>query len=159
MLNEFYKYIARLIINFFDGHKDTLRPGDRYCLRLDSEEMVESLHYALCRLTELDHIQGSYSYENLLTHDVVYETITIKLDPPEKAVVVASQINGMKENFLATLRNAERSTYNYPILTITHSRIDTITSATGDLSEQGMPFHADSMRSAIQEHIRIAMGV
>ena len=39
MLNEFYKYIANNTIGFFQSHQSAIRPGERYCLRLDTEEM------------------------------------------------------------------------------------------------------------------------
>lgn len=40
MLNEFYKYIANNTIGFFQSHQSAIRPGERYCLRLDTEEML-----------------------------------------------------------------------------------------------------------------------
>lgn len=43
MLNEFYKYIANNTIGFFQSHQSAIRPGERYCLRLDTEEMVASV--------------------------------------------------------------------------------------------------------------------
>ena len=39
MLNEFYKYIASNTISFFQSRSETLRPGERYCLRLDGDSI------------------------------------------------------------------------------------------------------------------------
>lgn len=149
MLNEFYKYIANNTIGFFQSHQSAIRPGERYCLRLDTEEMVASVDQALRQKTLVDGIQGNYQYGD------VYNTFTIKLSASTE-VVVASKINGMTDDFLATLRNAELTEKHFPILMITHSPIDTITSGTGDLAANGMPFHVASIISKIKEDIRSA---
>lgn len=149
MLNEFYKYIANNTIGFFQSHQSAIRPGERYCLRLDTEEMVAGVDQALRQKTLMDGIQGNYQYGD------VYNTFTIKLSASTE-VVVASRINGMTDDFLATLRNAELTEKHFPILMITHSPIDTITSGTGDLAANGMPFHATSIISKIKDDIRSA---
>ncbi len=146
MLNEFYKYIANNTVSFFQSRQTTIRPGERYCLQLDTEEMVSGVDQALREKTSIDGIQGSYQYGE------VYDTFTIKLSASTE-VVVASRINGMTDDFLATLRNAELTKKHFPILMITHSPIDTITSGTGDLSANGMPFHAASIISKIKDDI------
>ena len=149
MLNEFYKYIASNTVSFFQSREAVIRPGERYCLRLDTEEMVAGVDQALRSKTSVDGIQGSYQYGD------VYDTFTIRLSASME-VVVASRINGMTDDFLATLRNAELTENHYPILMITHSPIDTITSGTGDLAANGMPFHAASIIAKIKEDIRSA---
>ena len=149
MLNEFYKYIANNTISFFQAKGSQLRPGERYCLRLDTEEMVQGVNEALSERTSVDGIQGEYQYGD------VYKTFTIKLSA-DAEVVVASKINGMTDDFLATLRNAELTEKHFPILMITHSPIDTITSGTGDLSANGMPFHASSIISKVKDDIKSA---
>lgn len=149
MLNEFYKYIANNTVSFFQERADTIRPGERYCLKLDTEEMVQGVDHALREKTSADHIQGNYHYEN------VYETFTIIISANVE-VVVASKTNGMTDDFLATLRNAELTDKHFPILMVTHSPIDTITSGTGDLAANGMPFHATSIIAKIQQDIKSA---
>ena len=149
MLNEFYKYIASNTISFFQSRSETLRPGERYCLRLDTEQMVSGVDQALRQKASTDGIQGHYKYSD------VYSTFTIKLSADQE-VVVASKINGMTDDFLATLRNAELTEKRFPILMITHSPIDTITSGTGDLAANGMPFHAASIIAKIKEDIKSA---
>lgn len=147
MLNEFYKYIADNIVGFFLGKADTLHPGERYCLRLDTAEMVEGVDHELRARTALDHIQGVYNYRD------VYKTFTIRLSSSLE-IVVASKINGMTDDFLATLRNAELTDHHFPILMITHSPIDTITSGTGDLAANGMPFHTASIVNKVKDEIK-----
>lgn len=149
MLNEFYNYIANNTVGFFQSKGDSIRPGERYCLRLDNEDMVRGVDEALRNRTIVDGIQGQYKYKN------VYETFTIRLSDSVE-VVVASKTNGMTDDFLATLRNAELTDKHFPILMITHSPIDTITSGTGDLSANGMPFHAASIIAKVKEEIKNA---
>lgn len=149
MLREFYNYIANNIVGFFQSKGDNIRPGERYCLRLDNEGMVRGVDDALRNRTNVDGIQGYYKYED------VYETFTIRLSD-NLEVVVASKTNGMTDDFLATLRNAELTDNHFPILMITHSPIDTITSGTGDLSANGMPFHAASIIAKVKEEIKNA---
>lgn len=147
MLNEFYKYIANNTISFFQSRSPVIRPGERYCLRLDTEEMVKGVDLALREKTTIDGIQGQFQYGS------VYSTFTIKMSA-DLEIVVASKINGMTDDFLATLRNAELTAKRFPILMITHSPIDTITSGTGDLAANGMPFHAASIIAKIKDDIR-----
>ena len=149
MSNEFYDYIAKNTLNFFQCNIEALRPGERYCLKLDNEEMVKGVDKALRETTEQNEIQGKYVYSE------VYSTFTIKLSG-EIEVVVASKIDGMTDDFLATLRNAELTVKHFPILMITHSAIDTITSGTGDLTAKGMPFHTQAIIEKIKDDIEKA---
>lgn len=146
MLNEFYNYIANNTLGFFQKKGDGLQSGERYCLKLDTEEMVRGVDTALRNVTKQNGMQGSYSYGD------VYSTFTVRISE-KMQVVVASKINGMTDDFLATLRNAELTEDKFPVLMITHSAIDTITSGTGDLSAKGMPFHAQSIIDKINEDI------
>lgn len=149
MLNEFYDYIAKNTLSFFQNRAATMRAGERYCLKLDTEEMVMGVDHALRNITALNSIQGSFEYGE------VYSTFTIKLNA-DTEIVVASKINGMTDDFLATLRNAELTSKHFPILMVTHSAIDTITSGTGDLASNGMPFHASAIIAKIKDDIQNA---
>lgn len=149
MLNEFYKYIANNTISYFQGRVALIRPGERYCLRLDTAEMVEGVDAALHDRASVDHICGIYKFGQ------VYQTFTIKLSA-DIELVVASKTHGMTDDFFATLRNTELTEKHFPILMITHSPIDTITSGTGDLSAKGMPFHAMSIIGKVKTDIMSA---
>ncbi len=149
MSNGFYNYIARNIIGFFQNRQNLIRNGERYCLKLDTDDIVKGVDDALRELTELDGIQGQYS------HNGIYNTFTIKINDKIE-VVVASKINGMTNDYLATLRNAELSSKRFPILMITQSTIDTISSGTGDLSAVGMPFHVGTIIDNIKRNIETA---
>jgi hypothetical protein len=128
MSKEFYKYIASNLISYFSERKTSISPGERFCLKLDNQEMVNCLDQALQIELENDQIKGTYCYNN------IYNTYTMHL-MDKKDLVIASKINGMTDDFLATLRNAELTINKYPILMITYSTIDTVLSGTGDLIE------------------------
>ena len=149
MLKEFYNYIASNTLSFFQARASVMKPGERYCLKLDNDEMVEGVDRALKEITALNNIQGKFEY------GTVYSTYTIKLNE-DLEVVVASKIDGMTDDFLATLRNAELTDKFFPILMVTCSAIDTITSGTGNLSANGMPFHSSSIISKIKDDIQEA---
>lgn len=65
MLREFYNYIANNTVGFFQGKGEGIRPGERYCLRLDNEEMVRGVDEALRNRTNVDGIQGHYKYRDV----------------------------------------------------------------------------------------------
>ena len=71
MLNEFYDYIAKNTLSFFQDRAAIMRAGERYCLKLDTEEMVMGVDLALRNITALNNIQGSFEYGE------VYSTFTI----------------------------------------------------------------------------------
>lgn len=149
MLNEFYNYIANRTLGFFQGGETILQPGDRYCLKLDTEEMVRGVDCALQAIAQQNGVLGHYDYGD------VYSTFTLRC-PENLEVVIASKTNGMTDDFLAALRNATLTPNRFPILMITHSTIDTITSGTGDLAAKGMPFHVESIVSKIENDIKRA---
>lgn len=118
MLREFYDFIAKKINSYFQtaSSEGTLLRGETFCLKLDSEEMVENVATALEELVDAENNRGSFSYGN------IYETFTIKLMNDE--IIIAPQINGMTSDFLcATLRNAANSAHK-PILMISAAPID-----------------------------------
>lgn len=149
MSNEFYNYVANSIINYFQLKQDRILPGERFCLRLDNEEILVGVNEALRKISEERNIQGQYSYED------VYTTFTVKISI-DTEFVIAAKIN-MEEDFLAKLRNIKRTDKDYPILMLTtQSALDTITSGTADLSANGMPFHSSMLLKQIDENIETA---
>lgn len=122
MYEEFFNYIATRIISYFEQECDNLHDGDRFCFKLDNRDLVEQVNVALKNITQEKEIQGDFSYQE------TYHTFTVKL--ANKEIIIAAQINGMTDDFFATLRNIPLSISKNPILMITCSPIDTISSAT-----------------------------
>lgn len=83
MLNEFYNYVANSIINYFQLKQDRILPGERFCLRLDNEEILEGVNGALQKISKDRNIQGQYSYED------VYTTFTVKISTNTEIVIAA----------------------------------------------------------------------
>lgn len=146
MYEEFFNYIATRIIGYFERKCDHLHDGDRFCLKLDNDKLVEQVNSALYDITLKKEIKGEFSYQRK------YQTFTIKLI--NKEIIVAAQVNGMTDDFFATLRNIPVSINKNPILMITSAPIDTISSATRDLSAKGMPFCADELFKTIEQDIK-----
>ena len=145
MSKEFFNYIATRIIGYFEQECDNLHDGDRFCFKLDNSQLVQDVYMALNAITEEKDIQGTFKYQD------TYHTFTIKLMNTE--VIVAAQVDGMTDDFFATLRNIPLSVNKNPFLMITCAPIDTISSATRDFSAKGMPFHADELIRTIDENI------
>lgn len=149
MSKEFFNYIATRIIGFFEEESDNLHDADRYCFKLDNMELVKCAYEALEAVTAAKDIQGVFEHKDS------YRTFTIKLADTE--VVVAAQVDGMTDDFFATLRNIPLSSNKCPILMITCvSPKDTIKNATRDLSDKGMPFHSDALLKTIENSIEDA---
>lgn len=148
MSKEFFNYIATRIISFLEQECNNLHEGDRFCFKLDNSDLVQRAYEALDTVTTAKDIQGVFQYQDS------YRTFTIKLINTE--VIVAAQVDGMTDDFFATLRNIPLSVNKKPFLMITCAPIDTISSATRDLSAKGMPFHSDELLRTIEASINEA---
>lgn len=147
MSEKFYDYIAKRIVSYFEQECDNLHDGDRFCFKLDNEKLVEKVNAALEKITREGEFQGTFSYLDS------YKTFTLKLKN-NKEVVIAAQIGGMTNDFFATLRNIPLTINKNPILMITYAPIDTISSATRNLSEKGEPFSTEELLEAIGREIK-----
>lgn len=151
MLNEFYDFIAKKINSFFQtaASEGALLKGESFCLKLDDEEMVLKVTEALEKLVEENQSKGSFTYH--CRDGYVYSTFTLKVMDDE--VIIASQINGMTNDFLcATLRNVANER-QIPLLMISANLIDSAKSGSRDLSASGMPFHAEELMREIREMV------
>lgn len=151
MLNEFYDFIAKKINSFFQtsASDGALLKGESFCLKLDDEAMVVKVTEALEKVAEENQSKGMFTYNCRDGH--VYSTFTLKVMDGE--VIIASQINGMTNDFLcATLRNVANER-QIPLLMISANLIDSARSGSRDLSASGMPFHADQLMREIREMV------
>ncbi len=151
MLSEFYDFIAKKIDSFFQtaASEGTLLKGESFCLKLDNEEMVVKVTEALKTLAINRQSIGQYEYQCL--DGSIYSTYTLKLIDDE--VIIASQIDGMTNDFLcATLRNAANDDQK-PLLMISSNPIDSAKSGSRDMSSRGMPFYADQLMQEIRNMV------
>ena len=147
MLNQFYKYMAIKLIEFFK--EQGLKGGERYFLQFDQEQNVRGFYDTLQRLPEstiftYQHEQGSE-----------YETFSINVE--DVNVVIASTINGVTPDFLVTIRNQvseQEGTWNKTaLISISHLSLDSIQGGSKDLQQQGMPFNIKTITSYIKEEL------
>ncbi len=151
MLDEFYNFIAKKINSFFQtaSSDDMLLKGESFCLKLDDEEMVVKVTEALKHLLENNNTIGEYVYQ--CGDGSLYKTFTIRATNDD--IIIASQVNGMTNDFLcATLRNAANEEQK-PLLMISSNLIDSAKSGSRDLSAGGMPFHAEVLMREIREMV------
>lgn len=78
MSNGFYNYIAKNTATYFQSIKDSIRPGERYCLRLDTEEMVANVTGALQDYARLHGIEGTYVYSPDYTSWITHSKFWMK---------------------------------------------------------------------------------
>ena len=151
MLNEFYDFIAKKIESFFQtaASERTLLKGESFCLKLDNEEMVIKVTEALKALAISRQSIGVYEYQCL--DGSIYRTYTLKLLDNE--VIIASQIEGITNDFLcATLRNAANAAQK-PLLMISANPIDSAKSGSRDMASRGMPFYAEQLMQEIRNMV------
>ena len=153
---EFYNYISEKIINYFLLNEKPIQNGSRFCLKLDTQEMVDDLDEHLSRMIneKYSHIKGDFGYKHPRTGEEVYSTYTLKANGVEIAIVPKKE--NMKEDFLATLRNTKQT-----MIMITAAPIDSISKGTADFSAKGYPFNKDVISNEIKKYIensRLSLG-
>ncbi len=147
MSNEFYEYIALTLLTYFQSHAEAISPGSRYCLKLDTPDIVENVYHSLSSVLEKKSIKGSFDFRG------VYQTYTLRLKE-NKELVIAAKVGEITDDFFTSLRNNDLTENRFPILILTHSTIDSITSGTADLSAKGMPFHAETLIKGLSRNIQ-----
>ena len=151
MLNEFYKFLANRIFQFFQiqSSNGLLRAADSFCLKLDDDEMVQNVQSALESILEENNAKGLYEYHCM--DGSIFRTSTMRTNSLD--VIIAAQNQGMTSDFLgATLRNAANEDKK-PLLMITSNPIDSALSGSRNMSSAGMPFYPEKLIAVINEKI------
>lgn len=146
MSERFYDYIADTIFGYFNQN-NTVLPGSRYSLKLDTMDMVDGVDRSLKKYAKERNIYEEYDLGNLN-----YKTYTINLGDDMK-LVVAAQSGQMTDDFFTTLRNTRFTDQLFPLLMITSTQNDSLISGTGDLSATGMPFNVENIVKSISAMI------
>lgn len=150
MYEEFYNFIADTIIEYFMNlvKSDELLAAESFSLKLDDEEMVCGVDKAIKEKIIAKKIDKLTDIHCLLGD--VYKATTIALSE-NVDLIVASQTNGMSNDFLcATLRNGAKEV-SKPILMISSSLIDSAVSGSKNMSSPGMPFYPQNLMEKIKE--------
>ncbi|XZF74904.1 DNA phosphorothioation-dependent restriction protein DptH [Bacillus sp. AL-1R] len=142
MLNQFYKYITGLVIDYFKDNQ--LRSGDRFYLQLDKEEDVIGLFEELRANSKFKAIPFSYKHKY---SEEPFETYCIEINGTK--LVLASTLNGVKPDFLVLLRNLvgeqKDEWKNTALLSIVTEQLDSIQGGSRDLQREGLPLHPNSI--------------
>jgi len=147
MLNQFYNYLATLLINYF---KDVgIKSGERFYLQLDNEKDVENL---VSSLKQIGYgIDFSYKHELGETYNTFY--IPLKYTN----IVIANTSHDVKPDFLVTLRNlvgAQTGLWeDKALLSIVSEQLDSIQGGSSDLQKEGMPLHPLSIFNHLKDEI------
>lgn len=148
MSNQFYNYISDLLINHFKKIK--LKAGDRFYLQLDRESDVTNL------LEALKNVNGIKQFRYKHEQGEMYETFSIPFGSIN--LVVASTSNGVKPDFLVTLRNLvgeqKDEWTNTALISIVSEQLDSIQGGSSDLQKEGMPLHPNSIFKKLQQDIK-----
>lgn len=149
MYEEFYKFIANSIIEYFMNlqHSGKLLKAESFSLKLDDENMVRGVDQALKDEIKRKGIYIDTDINCLLGG--IYKAATVAL-PENREIIIASQIDGMSNDFLcATLRNAAKE-LNKSILMISSSLIDSAISGSINMASLGMPFYYKNIMQEIK---------
>lgn len=146
MSKEFYNYLAKRTINFFNSVN--IKTGDKFILKLDNIDEVEAFYQAMD--TMLDDTGAKISYTQ--TDDEVYETASFKTGSDKSVqLAIIPEIN-ITNAYLTRLRNTVSD--GCAIFIVCYNPIDSIAGGTESLQKEGMPFHKDSLIEAIETEIR-----
>lgn len=150
MYEEFYRFIAESIIEYFLELQQSgeLQKAESFCLKLDDDDMVQGVDKAIKEELKNKNIYTSTNIKCLLGDS--YKATTAVLDK-NKEIIIATQINGMSNDFLcATLRNGAKE-LDKSILMISSSLIDSAISGSRNMTASGMPFYHQNIMTKIQE--------
>ncbi|WP_077622435.1 DNA phosphorothioation-dependent restriction protein DptH [Sediminibacillus massiliensis] len=147
MSNQFYNYIASLLLDYFN--KIGIKSGDRFYLQLDNASDVHQLIEAMRNMENTT----PFSYKHDLGER--YDTFAIKFN--EHKLVVAFTSENVKPDFLVTLRNLvgeqEGDWENTSLISIVSEQLDSIQGGSSDLQKEGMPLHPESLFNSLKKEI------
>lgn len=146
MYEQFYRFIARLIIDFLKSKN--VKAGEKLELKLTSKEEIEAFNKVLAKESESE----KFIYQ---TPQSVYETVCLRINGIK--IIIASDVNHVKPSFLASLRNlvgTEDPLFkDAGVLFIHNSSLDTLISGADKLQKEGMPLHYKN----IDRHIKVLL--
>lgn len=139
MSKEYYNYLAKRIVGYFQETPDI--EGYKYSVMFENNDQVKQLFNELKEQT----IARPFSYK----HDGIEVYKSFYLEFEGKKLIVAATIDGVKTDFLTTLRNSigtDRQEFEAAgIFIIYDSNLDSISNATESFQKEGMPFHVDKI--------------
>lgn len=148
MYEQFYNFIAELVIDFF--RKNEIKPGAKYDIRLPNEAEVVGLYEELGRANEADTFEYQMAGQN------PYETSCLIIG--QTRVIIATTAGHVTDAFLTNLRNKVGTDdplfKDTAILFIHDSSLDSILNGSESLQKSGMPLYTKHIDQVIQERLK-----
>ncbi|WP_404458416.1 DNA phosphorothioation-dependent restriction protein DptH [Oceanobacillus kapialis] len=147
MSNQFYKYIASLLVDYFKTIG--IKAGDRYYLQLDNPTEVKLL------VDALSNFESSipFKYQHRLGEEYTTNALTFN----DHRLVIAYTSEFVKPDFLVTLRNLvgeQKSEWeDTSLISIVSEQLDSIQGGSSDLQKEGMPLHPQSLFKSLRKEI------
>lgn len=147
MSNQFYKYLSKKLMKFFEDNLSKV--GERYYLQLDDYKQVEEFYSIL----KNNDKAKSFIYQ----HEKGDEYKTIYFEINGMKLVVASTVNNTTPAYLVTIRNCtekqEGVWKDTAIFILCGEPIDSIKSGCKNLTNDGMPFNVKTISKNLKEEI------
>ena len=148
MLNQFYSYLAKNVIEYFKYRK--IKSGDKFNIQFEKENEVIEMYEALKKESE----NKKFIYN--ISDGVDYETFSIDINGTE--VIVSATDENITADFLIRLRNLvgdETNEYfkDKAILFIHNTTLDSLVKGTESFQKEGMPFHTKNLVENIKKNL------
>ena len=158
MLESFYNYIVdELLIPFFEQNEIT--PGSRFYVIIENKNHRDGLLNAmhLSSYSKDITIKNIFDGREYNVAEESYSTFCISPQHSQHALIIGNS-ESATEDYLTTLRNAVSSpTSNYKdygvLYILSSNRLESLTTASIDLQNHGMPLNTDYIRDNIKTKI------
>jgi DNA phosphorothioation-dependent restriction protein DptH len=127
MSREFYNYLANRTIDFFNA--TDIKFGDKFILKLDSEEEVENYYSSIEKRLEYLGVKETFKR---IADDELFETASFITSSNVKLVIIP-ELN-ITNAYLTTLRNTV--SVGHAIFIVCHNPIDSIAGGTESLQKK-----------------------
>ncbi len=149
MLNQFYNYLAKKVINYFNNIE--VKNGDKFEIQFEKEDEVKDLYEELKEVADVQEFRykAAQNASEYVTYSIYVNGIK---------VIISATINNIKPDYLTRLRNEVGGTNsdifkNTAILFIHNTTLDSIIGGAVSFDKEGMPFHNNSITEDIKEKI------
>lgn len=146
MLNQFYNYLAKKVIEYFNSIE--VKNGDRFDIQFEKEVEVKTLYEEIKEVADIK----AFNYKAKVDGEE-YETFSFK--SREIDIIVSATINGIQPDYLTKLRNevggsVNEKFINTAIIFIHNTTLDSIIDGATSFKKEGMPFHITSITRDIK---------
>lgn len=146
MSKQFYKYLSQRLVEFLKNN--SVKPGERFYIRLDEKEQVKEFYDTLKGLENVE----TFTYK----HNSGGEYNTFSINIGDTDLVVASTMD-VTPGYLVTIRNASNEQEgvwkNKALLILCDDIVDSISGGCRDLRHDGMPLSVSYISSNLNKQI------